>query len=119
MYAYEASHIVLEAGKNILCLILLGMQVPRPVPDALELTMEIVDQVGLFTVIQKAGRAIASVTDKLRQHLLSTVKQLMAFKAPPLPQGKRPLNSHHLGQNGNDRRNQGTGPGDSGMGKKF
>jgi iterative type I PKS product template protein len=91
VYAYEASRILLEAGETISGLVLLDMRVPRPMPDGMELTMEIVEQVGLFTGIQRAGRAIASVSDKLRQHLLSTVKQLMAFKALPMPQGKRPL----------------------------
>lgn len=91
VYAYEAARILIEAGETISGLILLDMRVPRPMPDGIELTMEIVEQVGLFTGIQRAGRAIASVSDKLRQHLLSTVKQLMGFRALPMPHGKRPL----------------------------
>ena len=59
VYAYEASHkVLLEAGERILGLVIPEMRVPRPTPDGKELTMEIVERIGLVTGIQRAGRAM-------------------------------------------------------------
>ncbi len=90
-YAYEAARILIDGGETVLGLILLDMRVPRPMPDGLELTMDILDQVGLTAGIKRAGKAFGAISDMLRQHLLSTVKQLMVYNAQPMPEGKRPL----------------------------
>ncbi|KIW12212.1 hypothetical protein PV08_09488 [Exophiala spinifera] len=90
-YAYESAHILLDAGETVLGLILLDMRVPRPMPDGMEPTMELLDQVGLTVGIKRAGKAFGNFSDSLRQHLLSTVKQLMVYHAQPMPEGRRPL----------------------------
>ncbi|KIX00034.1 uncharacterized protein Z518_10961 [Rhinocladiella mackenziei CBS 650.93] len=90
-YAYEVARILIDGGETVLGLILLDMRVPRPMPDGLEPTMEILDQVGLTVGIKRAGKALGAISEKQRQHLLSTVKQLMVYNAQPMPEGKRPL----------------------------
>jgi thioesterase domain-containing protein len=90
-YAYEVACILINEGETVLGLILLDMRVPRPMPDGLELTMDILDQVGLTAGIKRAGKGFGAISDLLRQHLLSTVKQLMVYNAQPMPEDKRPL----------------------------
>lgn len=93
VYAYESSRLLLDAGEKILGLILLDMRVPRPMPDALEPTMELLEQAGLITGIKRAGRSLAPMSQKLKEHLLSTVKQLMIYNPKAMEPSRRPAHT--------------------------
>ncbi|RFU33276.1 hypothetical protein B7463_g3074, partial [Scytalidium lignicola] len=92
VYAYEVTRQLLDEGETILGLLLLDMRVPRPMPDALEPNMELLEQAGLITGIKRAGRSLGLMSEKLKQHLLSTVKALMVYEAKPMDPARRP---HH------------------------
>ncbi|KAE9372741.1 putative polyketide synthase [Stipitochalara longipes BDJ] len=93
VYAYEVSRRLLDEGEKILGLILLDMRVPRPMPDALEPNMELLEQAGLITGIKRAGRSLGTMSQKLKQHLLSTVKALMVFDPVPMHPARRPAHT--------------------------
>lgn len=93
VYAYEVTRQLLEAGEKIDGLILLDMRVPRPMPDALEPNMELLEQAGLITGIKRAGRSLGGFSETLKQHLLSTVKALMLYDPLPMDPARRPAHS--------------------------
>jgi thioesterase domain-containing protein len=93
VYAYEATRLLLDEGETILGLLLLDMRVPKPFPDAMEPNMELLEQAGLITGIKRAGRSLGLMSEKLKQHLLSTVKALMVYDPKPMDLARRPANT--------------------------
>jgi thioesterase domain-containing protein len=90
VYAYEVSRQLLDENEVVLGLILLDMHAPKPMPDALEPNMELLEQAGLVTGIKRAGRSLGYASEKLKQHLLSTVKALMVYDPQPMDPARRP-----------------------------
>lgn len=92
-YAYEVARQLLEQGEKILGLILIDMRVPRPMPDALEPTIELIEQAGLVTGINRAGQPMSVVSQERKQHLVSTVRALMVYHPQPMHPSRRPLHT--------------------------
>lgn len=90
VYAYEVSRQLLEAGDKLLGLILIDMRVPKAMPDALEPSVELIEQAGLFTGVERAGQAESPQAKRLKQHLVSTVKALVFYTPRPVPVNNRP-----------------------------
>ena len=90
VYAYETSRMLLAQGDSILGLIVIDMRVPRSIPDAMEPTMELVEQTGLITGIKRSGNLLDLISHKQKQHLLSTLKALVVFDPLPMDAAHRP-----------------------------
>jgi iterative type I PKS product template protein len=90
VYAYEVSRQLLNQGETVLGLIIIDMRVPKPMPDGMEPTMELVEEAGLVLGLTRAGQSVSTVSKSTKQHLLSTVKALMVYKPPPMDPIRRP-----------------------------
>lgn len=93
VYAYEISRQLLEMGEKIQCLFLIDMRVPRPMADALEPSMELIEQAGLVTGIKRTGQLMTETSTKLKQHLVGTVRALTRFQPQPMDPARRPVKS--------------------------
>ncbi|KAL4940586.1 hypothetical protein BDV06DRAFT_223961 [Aspergillus oleicola] len=93
-HAFEVSRQLLEAGEKIQRLIIIDMKIPKPMPEGLEVTLDFVDKVGLSTGINRAGPALAGMSDRLKQHLASTIKSLMMYSAQAMDPALRPEKSY-------------------------
>ncbi|KAI9728586.1 MAG: Type I Iterative PKS [Cirrosporium novae-zelandiae] len=93
VYAYETARMLLAQGEEIRGLIIIDMRVPRSIPDALEPTMELVEQTGLITGIKRSGNLLDLISQKQKQHLLSTLKALVVFDPIPMDPAHRPENT--------------------------
>lgn len=93
VYAYEIARQLSVRGEKIQCLFLIDMRVPRPMTDALEPTMELIEQAGLVTGIKRTGQLMTEASTKLKQHFVSTVKALTRFQPKPMDPARRPVKS--------------------------
>ena len=93
VYAYEVARQLLEQNERLLGLILIDMRVPRPMPDALEPTLGLIESAGLFTGINRSGQSQTPASQNLKQHLVSTVKALTYYKPMPMDPRRRPCNT--------------------------
>ena len=93
VYAYESARLLLSQGEKVLGLFIIDMRVPKSIPDALEPTMELVEQTGLITGIVRSGNLLDLISQKQKQHLLSTLKALVTFDPLPMAQGYQPDNT--------------------------
>ena len=93
VYAYEVARQLLEQNERVLGLILIDMRVPRPMPDALEPTLGLIESAGLFTGINRSGQAQNPASQNLKQHLVSTVKALTFYKPMSMDVGRRPFHT--------------------------
>ncbi|PCG98961.1 Acyl transferase/acyl hydrolase/lysophospholipase [Penicillium occitanis (nom. inval.)] len=93
-HAFEVSRQLLEAGDKIKRLVIIDMKIPKPMPEGLEVTMDFLDKVGLTTGINRAGPALAGMSERLKQHLASTIKSLMYYTAPVMDPSRRPEKSY-------------------------
>ena len=66
------------------------MRVPKPMPDALEASLELVESAGLFTGVERAGQAKTQQGAILKQHLVSTVKALVYYSPRPMSPSNKP-----------------------------
>ncbi|KAJ0418711.1 hypothetical protein BJY00DRAFT_175444 [Aspergillus carlsbadensis] len=89
-HAFEVSRRLLESGEKVQRLIIIDMKIPKPMPEGLEVTMDFLDKVGLTTGINRAGPALAGMSERLKQHLASTIKALMVYTARPMDPSLRP-----------------------------
>ncbi|KAL3458866.1 hypothetical protein BJX64DRAFT_291773 [Aspergillus heterothallicus] len=89
-HAFEVSRRLLESGDKVKRLIIIDMKIPKPMPEGLEVTMDFLDKVGLTTGINRAGPALAGMSERLKQHLASTIKSLMVYTALPMDPARRP-----------------------------
>ncbi|KAL9637499.1 MAG: hypothetical protein Q9164_002146, partial [Protoblastenia rupestris] len=93
VYAYEIARQLLEQGERILDLILIDMRVPRPMPDAFEPTLDLIESAGLFTGINRSGQSQTPASQKLKEHLVNTVKALTMYQPVPMDPFRRPNRS--------------------------
>ena len=92
-YAFEISKQMLSQGDQILGLILIDMRVPRPMPDALEPSLALIESAGLFTGIERSGNSKSSAAQRLKQHLVSTVTALVQYQPIAMDQARRPTHN--------------------------
>lgn len=90
VYAYEVAYQLLEQKEEILGLILIDMRVPRAMPDALEPTLGLIESAGLFTGIDRSGQSQSSASQKLKDHLVSTVTALTRYSPKAMDLSRRP-----------------------------
>ncbi len=90
VYAYEVARQLLNQGETVLGLILIDMRVPKPMPDGIEPTLELVEEAGLVLGLTRAGQAASTVSKVTKQHLLQTTKALMVYKPAPMDPSNRP-----------------------------
>ena len=93
VYAYEVSRQLLNQGETVLGLILIDMRVPKPMPDGMQPTIELVEEAGLVLGLTRAGQAVSTVSKVTKQHLLETVKALMVYKPIPMDPIRRPAHT--------------------------
>ena len=93
IYAYEIARQLTEMGETIQCLFLMDMRVPRPMPDAIEPNMVLIEQAGLVTGIRRTGQIMTEASTRLKQHLVSTVRGLIRYQPVPFDPAKRPKKS--------------------------
>ena len=91
VYAYEVSRRLLEDGEEVLGLILMDMRVPRLVADSLEPTMDLIDR--LAAGVMRGTKPLVSMSLKLRQMLLHSVKALRLYDPIPMPSDRRPAHT--------------------------
>ena len=70
--------------------IIIDMRVPKPMPDGVEPTRELVEEAGLVMGLTRAGQSASTVSKTTKQHFLSTVKALMRYKPIPMDPIRRP-----------------------------
>ena len=92
-FAYETARQLLDQGETVLGLILIDMRVPKPIPDDVELTIEIIEDSGLVTGLTRAGQAASTVGLLVKEHLLHTVAALRVYRPVPLDLARRPLHT--------------------------
>jgi hypothetical protein len=93
VYAYETCRQLVDAGEKIRGLIMIDSRVPKPLPDMLEPTMELLEQAGLFIGIKRNGKPDAPMSLTTRQHLLSCVKALRLYDPRPFETDNRPAST--------------------------
>ena len=97
VYAFEVTRQLLEEkGEQVKCLFMMDMRVPRPMPDALEPTMELIEQAGLLTGMRRSGVIEHDVSTRLKEHLVSNVKALKDYQPQPINPARRPGKSFML-----------------------
>lgn len=89
-FAYETARQLLDQGETVLGLILIDMRVPKPIPDEIDLTIELIEESGLVTGLTRAGQAASTVSRSTKQHLLQTVTALRVYQPVPLDPARRP-----------------------------
>jgi iterative type I PKS product template protein len=90
-YAYEVSRKLLEMNEEIKGLILLDMHLPKKVSDLITPNMELLELTGLTAGVDRAGFSMAPMSNKLKEHLLSTMKALVDYEPIPMHPSRRPL----------------------------
>lgn len=90
VYAYEVSRLLLTQGRTVLGLILIGMHVPKPMPQDIEASVEFIEEAGIDTGLKRACHPSSGASYDLKQHLVSTVRALMHFKPTPMVPACRP-----------------------------
>jgi thioesterase domain-containing protein len=94
IYAYEICYQLAQQGEIISGLLLIDMMVPRPVVGAMQITMALVEQAGLFTGVRRASSSLRGLADIQKSHIVSTVRALAQYDPVPFPAGKEPLYTH-------------------------
>lgn len=113
VYAYEVSRQLLKQGETVLGLILIDMRVPKPMPDGVEPTMELIEEAGLVMGLARAGQAASTVPKVTKQHLLETVKTLMVYKPIAMDPLLRPAHTCLIwAKKGMKERQSGAGKGE-------
>ncbi|KAL6718616.1 hypothetical protein ACLMJK_002850 [Lecanora helva] len=93
VYSYETARQLSNKGEKIQFLFLIDMRVPRPMTDALEPTLELIEQAGLVTGIKRTGQIMTEASTLLKQHLVSTVRSLTRFQPQPMDPDHRPAHA--------------------------
>lgn len=90
VYAFEITRQLSQRGEEVKCLFMIDMRVPKPMPDALEPTQELIEQAGLVTGIVRSGQILSEISENLKEHLVSTVKALKMYEPQPMDPALRP-----------------------------
>lgn len=96
MYAYETTRILLESGEKLLGLFILDMRVPDSYPIIPDISMEFVEQTGLFTGVERTTKRKKEISEAEKMHFLMTVRALVKSKTLHMHADKRPDKDFHL-----------------------
>ncbi|RYP44080.1 hypothetical protein DL768_009425 [Monosporascus sp. mg162] len=93
VFSYEVSRLLLEAGEDVLGLIMIDMRVPEPLPYHPTISMELLEVSGMTTGINRShggGAITAPIPLRLKQHLLSVCRALVKYHPQAMTSKKRP-----------------------------
>lgn len=93
VYAYELARQLTAQGDAIQFLFLMDMRVPKPMTDAIEPNMALIEQAGLVTGIKRTGQILTEASTRLKAHLVATVKALIRYQPVPLDPAQRPAHA--------------------------
>lgn len=92
VFAYEVARLLLEAGERVLGLIIIDITGPRH-EDRSKVespTMEIIDQIGMLSGIERNFDDTTTQSRRLKQHMLSTVTCFSKMDPTPMSPGRHP-----------------------------
>ena len=118
VYAYEVSRKLLADNERLLGLLIMDMRVPHAIPDALEPTMELLEQTGLLVGLKRSASLLDGISENQKMHLLMTLKALINFEPISMGVDHRPDHTYVVwaskGLNdtahGEDQNHEVTGP---------
>ncbi|KAK8074379.1 Bcpks15 [Apiospora hydei] len=92
VFAYEVARILLEAGERVLGLVIIDITGPRREDPArvTSPTMEIIDQIGMLSGIERSLDDTSAESKRLKQHMLSTVTCFSKLIPTPMQPRLRP-----------------------------
>nr|A0A455M7S4.1 RecName: Full=Non-reducing polyketide synthase atnG; Short=NR-PKS atnG; AltName: Full=Arthripenoid biosynthesis cluster protein G [Arthrinium sp.]AYO60880.1 NR-PKS AtnG [Arthrinium sp.] len=93
VFSYEVARRLLAAGERVLGLVVIDIRAPslRPNPHAAAPTMDIIDQIGMLSGIERTFADDASPeAARLKRHMLSTVTCFSRLVPTPMPPHLRP-----------------------------
>ena len=88
IYAYELSRQLLNQGETVLGLILIDMRLGKPMPDGIQPTMELAEEVLMGR--RRAGPTASTVSKVVKQHFLETMKAQMFYEPVAMDPIRRP-----------------------------
>ncbi|RYP85130.1 hypothetical protein DL769_001034 [Monosporascus sp. CRB-8-3] len=92
VFAYEVARLLLEAGDEVMGLVIIDITGPRA-EDCSRVTpptMEIIDRIGMLTGIERNVDDTGPQSRRLKQHMLSTVTCFSRMDPTPMAPGRRP-----------------------------
>jgi thioesterase domain-containing protein len=94
IYAYEVCYQLAQQGEAINSLVLIDMQVPRPMRVARDLSLASVEQTGVFTGVNRSLNLPPGLQDRQKMHIAATVRALARYDPIPFPEGTEPRQTH-------------------------
>ena len=96
-YAYEMGRQLVDSGEKIIRLLIIDVYVPQPVPNAETITVEEVEQSGVFAGIDRGNSLFEGLDEKQKRHMTSTVRALAQYKPIPFPNQRGPARTDLVG----------------------
>ncbi|RYP20568.1 hypothetical protein DL765_002725 [Monosporascus sp. GIB2] len=93
VFSYEVSRLLLEAGEDVLGLIMIDMRVPEPLPYHPTIDMELLEATGMTAGVNRShggGAITAPMPLRLKQHLLRVCRALVKYHPQAMTSKKRP-----------------------------
>ncbi|OJJ98286.1 hypothetical protein ASPACDRAFT_31198 [Aspergillus aculeatus ATCC 16872] len=82
--AYEEAYQLRQQGQHVLGIINLDMPLPRPDPHVLEPTVKLLEIVGFYPAIRRAGKPDMEIPSYRRQHSLASVRAKLKYSPRPM-----------------------------------
>ncbi|KUJ14328.1 ketoacyl-synt-domain-containing protein [Mollisia scopiformis] len=93
MFAYEIARQLLNAGEDVLGLIMIDSPCPRPIDKFADISMGMLEKTGIFDDANHTGKdGEAKMSLSTKQHLLASVRALGAFEPVAMHPERRPQN---------------------------
>ncbi|PYI13452.1 acetyl-CoA synthetase-like protein [Aspergillus violaceofuscus CBS 115571] len=82
--AYEEAYQLRQQGQQVVGIINLDMPLPRPDPHVLEPTVKLLEVVGFYPAIRRAGKPDMEIPSYRRQHSLASVRAKLKYSPRPM-----------------------------------
>ncbi|RAK76333.1 acetyl-CoA synthetase-like protein [Aspergillus fijiensis CBS 313.89] len=82
--AYEEAYQLRQQGQQVLGIINLDMPLPRPDPHVLEPTVKLLEIVGFYPAIRRAGKPDMEIPSYRREHSLASVRAKLKYSPRPM-----------------------------------
>ncbi|PYH43054.1 acetyl-CoA synthetase-like protein [Aspergillus saccharolyticus JOP 1030-1] len=82
--AYEEAYQLRQQGQSVLGIINLDMPLPRPDPCVLEPSVKLLEIVGFYPAIRRAGKPDMEIPSYRRQHSLASVRAKLKYSPRPM-----------------------------------
>lgn len=91
IFAFEASRQLIALGREIKGLLLIDSPCPKPLAGMPDVTMELLEEVGVFIGLKRAGEAKETPMPlTTKQHLVSSIQAIKNYIPKPMLPGQRP-----------------------------